>query len=206
MRRKVGKRVERMSDFSATISPALSQALDEISSKKYDSLTPLDVQVICDFAVGTPKDKAYTAAFGPKDPDQEGDPVRAFFKRPEVVSVLRELKRRHLVFSGVDYGQKLELLWNMAQFCTTTMFDEEGNELMKNPGAAKAAIAEMNRMSGDLAPEKKEMVIKRADLSEAELMAKIANLTAKLDESDKDVIDITPQAEPVAIEGPADGT
>lgn len=170
-------------DFTVPISPALEQALDDLSAKHLDALSNQDIQVIASYAQGMKKDKAYKEGY-PEPIVASGHnnaPISDFYKRPEVVSAIRAIKRAHLLYTGVSYEQKMNFLWNMAKFCTTTMMDAEGNEIMKNPNAAKAAIAEMNKMSGDIAPEKKEVVIKQAELSEAELMDKIAGLTQVLE-------------------------
>lgn len=164
-------------DFDRPLSPAFEKAVENLDSIHLDKLSVEDIQIISEYAKNMAGVKAYRLVH----PNATGKESKDFYKRPEVRIAVAQLKKQHLIYTEVDYNQKMMMLWDIANFCAGTMFDSEGNEIMKNPGAAKAAIAEMNKMQGDIAPEKKEVVIRKAELTEQELMEKIQGLTTILD-------------------------
>lgn len=170
-------------DFEQPLSPAFERAVEALDRIHLDSLSSEDIQIISEAAKNMANAKAYRLVH----PGTPAVDYQNFFRRPEVKAAIQQLKKHHLIYTEIDYKQKMSMLWDIATFCTGTMFDAEGNEIMKNPGAAKAAIAEMNKMAGDIAPEKKEIVIKQAELTEEELLEKIQSLT--------NVLDLTPDIE-----------
>ena len=187
-------------DFEEQLSPAFEKALEKLNDIDISTLKPQDIQIISETARNVAPLKAYRMIH-PGAPHMDS---RKFFKRDDVRRAVAQLRKHHLMYTEIDYNQKMSMLWDIANFCTGKMFDVEGNEIMKNPAAAKAAISEMNKMSGDIAPEKKEVTIKQAELSEEELLEKISGLTKILDLEDSQYEILGQEAKEIKPLGPSD--
>jgi len=81
---------------------------------------------------------------------------------------------------AVTRGERIELLWNLAQEGVSKIYDKEGNEVMMAPATAVSAVRTINDMvAGSLAPKEIEVTVKNDTRSEEEIRANIAKLTAE---------------------------
>lgn len=81
---------------------------------------------------------------------------------------------------SVTRGERIELLWNLAQEGVRKIYDKEGNEVMMAPATAVSAVRTINDMvAGSLAPKEIEVTVKDDTRSEQEIRDNIAKLTAE---------------------------
>lgn len=106
---------------------------------------------------------------------------------PEVVEYLRTYAEHKTLVETpariASYEQKRAKLWAIARRATDTKtLDSEGEARTYDAKAAISAIAELNKMDGDLAAQRSEQTIlhKVVDLTDSELRDEIAKLVTKL--------------------------
>jgi phage terminase small subunit len=94
--------------------------------------------------------EAYRQSYNAKNMAENSLNVQAVkqLKNPKIALRLKELQEESKKEFLVSAEQKRKMLWELAMTCAES--DEESQKI-KNPQAVISAIAEMNKMDGDLA-------------------------------------------------------
>ncbi len=139
---------------------ALKKQLDEIAA----TLKPMHLKMAQELLEGKTQEEAYISAGG-KGKTARQQSSHVIKNNPailEYVSLVKKIAYESALPEQIaTLEQKRELLWKIAQHCSDIALlkvDNEGNEIdttMRNPVAAKEAIAELNKMDGHLATIKK---------------------------------------------------
>ena len=147
-------------------------------SGKSEELTPLQVLYVKAHSEHGGSPKLIAESIGRSIPH-----VCSMAKSPSIqraIALQNKSDARNLVMPeySVSRGERIELLWNLAQRGVSLIYDKEGNEVMSAPATAVSAVRTINEMvAGSLAPKEIEVTVTDDTRSEQEIRDNIAKLT-----------------------------